>query len=206
MALKAGYYGVKKSIIDIVKSLGSLVLVKDIGDGLDYDEETGELSSDIKSIGDGLELDENGELNALAKGTNYSFTEFDTGETWINGEPIKGRVYKVKANELELGTVTSNNVKGHIFTDLGVDDYEAVWVDISKSFIILGTRSESPYVTPLVYPTSNSYVRVNVQQAASINNGKITVYFDATYSTGVLSQVSGENYIVVTLLYVEKSS
>lgn len=63
MALKAGYYGVKKSLIDTIRAITSSLLIQDIGDGLEYDEETGELSSDIKSVGDGLVLDENGELS-----------------------------------------------------------------------------------------------------------------------------------------------
>lgn len=200
MALRAGYYGIKKNVLSAISGLSGAKIIKTIGDGLKLTA-AGKLSCDIDT--DSM-MFKSGKLAAKVSSTQYATTEFETGEKWINGKEIKGKVFKLKANELQVGTVTSSNVKGHIFTDMGIDDYEAVWVDLSKSFIILGTRSESPYVTPLVYPTSNSYVRVNVQQAAAINDGKITVYFDATYGTGVLSNVSGDNYIVVTLLYVEK--
>lgn len=44
MALRAGYVGVKKSLIDVIKSLASSVIIKEVGDGLEYDDDTGELS------------------------------------------------------------------------------------------------------------------------------------------------------------------
>lgn len=84
MALKAGYYGVKKSLIDIVKSLASSVIVQSVGDGLEYDEETGELSSEIKSIGDGLVLDENGELSVDGDIGGYTYQPLYQADTYTD--------------------------------------------------------------------------------------------------------------------------
>ena len=206
MALKAGYYGVKKSLIDLVKALASSVIVKDVGDGLEYDEETGELSAEIKSIGDGLELDENGELAATGKSTEYAVTEFDTGEKWINGGAIKGKIYKVKANQLQESTVTSQIVKGHIYTDLDMSNYEAMWIDLAHSFIYANNRSDAPLSTPLEFYATNGYVRINLQQVANKNDGNVTAYFDTTYACPMLTDSTKDNYILVTILYAEKVS
>lgn len=46
MALKAGYKGVKKSVLDSLLSLLGSVVIKDVGDGLTLDS-SGELSADI---------------------------------------------------------------------------------------------------------------------------------------------------------------
>lgn len=60
MALKAGYKGVKKSVLDSLLSLLGSVVIKDIGDGLALDSD-GELSVDV---GDGLTFGLDGELSA----------------------------------------------------------------------------------------------------------------------------------------------
>ena len=69
MALKAGYYGVKKAILGTINSLaGALV---------------------IKSLGDGLELSESGELSCTATGgVDYSTDEQDTGLKWTDGRTV----------------------------------------------------------------------------------------------------------------------
>lgn len=43
MALKSGYYGVKKNILDELKQLDGAKITKSFGSGLDYDPTTGEL-------------------------------------------------------------------------------------------------------------------------------------------------------------------
>ncbi len=60
MALKAGYKGVKKSVLDSLLSLLGSLAIKDVGDGLTLDSD-GELSVDV---GDGLTFSSDGELSA----------------------------------------------------------------------------------------------------------------------------------------------
>lgn len=69
MALKAGYVGVKKSFVGLIKSLATSVIIKEVGDGLEYDSDTGELSS-------------------TGGGYNYSTTEVSTGQKWVDGKDI----------------------------------------------------------------------------------------------------------------------
>ena len=187
-------------------------IIKSFGDGLNLTN-AGKLNLTAATanklggvkVGDGLSIDD-GVLSADNVGTEYATIEFETGEKWLNGQPIKGITFKLKANELHDATVSQSSVKGQIYTDFELSNFEALWIDVSKSFIFLNTRTESPLATPVEYYSTSGYIRANVQQQAAVNNGKITIYFDATYGTGVLSNVSGDNYIVVTLLYVEKAA
>ena len=63
MALKAGYKGIKKAVLDTLLPLIDIVKIKSLGDGLSLSEE-GELEMDVpvESLGDGLSLSEEGEL------------------------------------------------------------------------------------------------------------------------------------------------
>ena len=64
MALRAGYYGIKKKILEKVNALPG-----------------------IKTIGTGLSLSSAGVLSATG-GIDYSTTEQDTGIKWIDGKTI----------------------------------------------------------------------------------------------------------------------
>lgn len=61
MALKAGYKGIKKSVLDSLLSLLGSVVIKDIGDGLALDSD-GELAADIDTST--MEFTEEGKLSA----------------------------------------------------------------------------------------------------------------------------------------------
>lgn len=104
MALKAGYKGIKKSVLEQLMSLFGSVAIKEIGDGLALSDE-GELEV---SIGDGLttsadgeievDIDTNtmqfvdGKISAKATAVDYSTTEFNTGRKWVDGKDIYGKV------------------------------------------------------------------------------------------------------------------
>lgn len=110
MALRAGYKGVKKSVLDSLLSLVGAVIIEEIGDGLTLTDEN-ELEADVKSIGNGLTLSEAGELAAdidpdtmefteagklackATGGVSYSSEWQDTGLTWVNGEHIMQKTY-----------------------------------------------------------------------------------------------------------------
>lgn len=87
MALKAGYYGIKKVLIDKINSLAGAVVIKSIGDGLDLSE-AGELSSTISlpNLFSGEEVDTGwkiGNAPVYAK-----FLQTDTYSTGVEGAKI----------------------------------------------------------------------------------------------------------------------
>lgn len=74
MALKAGYKGVKKSVLDSLLTLLGSVVIKEIGDGLTLDSD-GELFADINDVGDGLTLSESGTASVDIDTDTMEFTE-----------------------------------------------------------------------------------------------------------------------------------
>lgn len=90
MALRAGYYGLKKSTIDALKTAASkitgLANIKTIGDGLTLSDQ-GALSANID-----IETMEIKNHKLAAKIPSYSTTEFNTGKKWIDGKDIFGIV------------------------------------------------------------------------------------------------------------------
>ena len=77
MALRSGYYGLKKRMISMIEQI-----VAKFSDALA-----------IKSIGTGLILDDSGELSADGTGVvDYSTTEVNTGRKWIDGKDVYMKV------------------------------------------------------------------------------------------------------------------
>lgn len=117
MALRSGYYGLKKSMINTLTTLASQLSGMKV----------------IKSFGDGFNLTSAGKLNMTAAAANkmggvkvgdllaiidgvlsvdlpdYSITEFNTGRKWIDGKDIFGKVFVPTS-----GAITKNT-----WTDLG---------------------------------------------------------------------------------------
>lgn len=87
MALRAGYYGLKKSLIETIAKLSGAKIVKSIGDGLKLTA-AGKLSCDIDTST--MEF-KNGKLASKGSSVDYSTNEFDTGRKWIDGSTIYGR-------------------------------------------------------------------------------------------------------------------
>ena len=93
MALKAGYYGIKKSLFSILESLSGAKIIKTIGNGLNLTD-AGSLSCDIDT--ETMEF-KNGKLAAKGIGSfDYSTNEVNTGQKWIDGKDI---YCKVLANQ-----------------------------------------------------------------------------------------------------------
>lgn len=90
MALRAGYFGLKRKLIDKVESM---LDISTIGDGLSL--VSGTLSAAIKSIGDGLTLSEAGVLSANGGGVDYSETEQNTGLKWIDAKDVYSKTVTV---------------------------------------------------------------------------------------------------------------
>lgn len=98
MALKAGYVGVKKSVLSFINNLVGSKIIKTIGDGLSLTNAgklnlTAATASKIGGVkvGDGLAI-ENGVLNVTATGSDYSTNEVNTGIKWIDGKDIYMKV------------------------------------------------------------------------------------------------------------------
>lgn len=111
MALRAGYYGIKKTFKDAIESLianmSDMVIIKSLDDALSLSD-AGELSvDDASTSGKGIvQLDAepaedsgnaitSGAVFAALQGVgsyDYSTTEFNTGQKWIDGKDIFGIV------------------------------------------------------------------------------------------------------------------
>lgn len=87
MALKAGYLGVKKNLIDLINTMAGGKIIKTIGNGLTLSD-AGALSADIDT--DTMEFKE-GKLSAKSTGgaVDYSITPVPTGSKWIDGKDVK---------------------------------------------------------------------------------------------------------------------
>lgn len=88
MALKAGYKGIKKSVLEKLLELTGSLSIKSIGNGLDLSD-AGALAADIDT--DTMEF-KDGKLAAKAVTVDYSTTEFNTGRKWVDGKDIYGKV------------------------------------------------------------------------------------------------------------------
>ena len=125
MALKAGYKGVKNSLVSFIESLVGSKVIKSIGDGLSLSD-AGELELDIGDgleidasdelvvkIGSGLAFDENGAIEVDSTGgLDYSNTEQDTGLKWLDGRSI----YQKTWSKTSIDNIP-NNGKLWITTD-----------------------------------------------------------------------------------------
>lgn len=97
MALKAGYYGVKRSVLRVIEGLAGSKIIKSIGNGLKLTN-AGTLSVDIDT--DTMEF-KNGKLSGKAGLYDFQNIVFETGQKWIDGKNIYGKSYS-------FDTVTDN--------------------------------------------------------------------------------------------------
>lgn len=100
MALKAGYIGIKKSMLGLINSLASAKLIKSFGDGLNLTN-AGKLNMTVATaskiggvkVGDGLAIEDGVLSCTVTGGFDFSTSEFDTGQKWIDGKTIYGKVF-----------------------------------------------------------------------------------------------------------------
>lgn len=93
MALRAGYYGIKKNVLSTISKLAGAKVIKTIGDGLKLTA-AGKLSCDIDT--DTMEF-KAGKLAAKSTGFDFSTDEVNTGQKWIDGKDI---FCKVLSNQI----------------------------------------------------------------------------------------------------------
>lgn len=151
MALKAGYIGIKKSMLGLINSLASSKLIKSFGDGLNLTSAgklnmTAATASKIGGIkvGDGLEIDD-GVLNCTITGAVYSTDEFKTGETWTDGRDIYGKVYTGLNITLNSGGTSAS------ITLSNIDDMQEILDVKAYRFYKEGTSVGG---APLAYTTT----------------------------------------------------
>lgn len=99
MALKAGYIGIKKSMLGLINSIASAKIIKSIGNGLKLTT-AGALSVNIDS--DTMEF-KSGKLASKATALDYLTTEQNTGVKWVDGKDIYRKSYSVKSNIPDSG-------------------------------------------------------------------------------------------------------
>ena len=213
MALKAGYYGLKNSIIAILEKLASdmsgAVIVKSVGDGLDISEE-GELSAEIKSIGDGLSLSEEGELSAEIKSVGDGLSLSENGVLSSDGLLLTSAEKKVgklgladlyektftfKSTDLQDSTISASVIKGSFILD--VPAFDRIWIDFGNSYYFNGAASPAPKALSLNYYAGDGtkYTRANIQQRSSSYDGKPYVYFDSNYAESVYDNISDLEWV-----------
>ena len=169
MALKAGYYGVKKSLLDIITGLAGSKIIKSIGNGLNLTD-AGALSTDIDT--DTMEY-KNGKLAAKSVSWDYSTDEVDTGQKWVDGRPIYCKVWDFGESTIEITgpniwTTFDNDVRGvagiinggWMNTDLSTFNNASFFADATNNRLqMLSTRSGYVYVNKIIL----FYVKASVE-------------------------------------------
>lgn len=181
MSLRAGYYGLKKSItagvIDLISKSSGAKWIKSFGDGLKLSS-AGKLSLEAATasklgavkVGEGLNISESGVLSSDGSGYQYSTAKFDTGLKWINGSPVYGKVienftigYASYANAVDLGVKV-----------LCVLDYDVFGISGGQTGITLVPKSNFMQVD-----NTHDTTQIAISTAQSGTNGLCTlvVYF-----------------------------
>lgn len=160
-----------------------------VGDGLSINAETGELSNDNPTpyelpiandetlggimVGDGLSINaETGALSANRQIVDYSTTEQNTGQKWIDGKDIYFKV-------VSLGNLPNNGVKNVSAGILGasvikLEGYYNTGTTVSNLFNIVA-------LTNFVYNATSDEVIVNVtSDLSSVTAIAILYYTKAT--------------------------
>ena len=188
MALKAGYIGIKKSMLGLINSLASAKLIKSFGDGLNLTSAgklnmTAATASKIGGVkvGEGLEITD-GVLNVTSTGAvDYSTEEVDTGVKWVDGKTIYRKTYNI-------GDATSTK---QLIDTLGSDlseviDYFGSWnyqLSSQNEFRPLPHfASSSTMCYPIVDRADNNKLYMIIATAASTKSMKLTILYTKTES------------------------
>lgn len=188
MALKAGYIGIKKSMLGLINSLASAKLIKSFGDGLNLTSAgklnmTAATASKIGGVkvGEGLEIEE-GVLKVTSTGMiDYSTVEVDTGVKWIDGKTIYRKTYNI-------GDATSTK---QLIDTLGTDLSEIIAYYGSWNYTLSPQNELRPLPhfassTTMVYPivdrADNNKLYMIIATQASTKNMKLTIEYTKTES------------------------
>lgn len=158
MALRAGYYGVKRKLLDNIAKFADAVV--------------------IKSVGTGLNLSDEGALTCTVDPStgliDYSTTEQDTGMKWIDGKPVYQRSFNLESS-----------VSGTKILE-GVETVVAVYGDCSISGQASAQGYQIPFYNSSSYnlnlnrrdAAASSYqVGDLIVEAAGVSSAHITVLY-----------------------------
>lgn len=210
MALKAGYHGIKKSLLDKLLQMSGALVIKSLGTALSLSD-AGELRVRNASDSHSGVIQPDGETTSIVDGKlvskgGVSFTalEQDTGLKWVNGKKIYQKTYYF--NKTDLDTCTTNESIGRFVTGISKGDVDLIWIDESASFVKTYAQSnETVMSTPVNYASENGkIIRTNIQTESNpTSDSPLNIYYKATYNT-----VSVYNYgvdVYITLLYTKAS-
>lgn len=186
MALKAGYIGIKKSMLGLINSLASAKLIKSFGDGLNLTSAgklnmTSATASKIGGVkvGEGLEITD-GVLNVTSTGAvDYSTEEVDTGVKWVDGKTIYRKTYNI-------GNATSTK---QLIDTLGSELSEVINYFGSWNYQLSAQNeyrplphfaSSSTMVYPIVDRADSNKLYMIIATAASTKDIKLTIEYTKT--------------------------
>lgn len=160
MALKAGYIGIKKSMLGLINNLSGAKVIKTIGDGLVLSDD-GTLSTD----GAGL--------------INYSTEEQDTGITWIDGKKIYQKTYNIGN---ATGTKQLIDTLGSDVSD--IIDYYGSWnyqlSNQNEYRPLPHFASSTTMVYPIVDKADDNKLYMIIATAANTKDIKLTIRYTKT--------------------------
>lgn len=148
MALKAGYYGVKKSLTGIIASLAGAKVIKSVGNGLSLSN-AGDLAANIDA--DTMEF-KDGKLSSKGgSAITYSTDEQKTGDKWIDGRDIYQKTFIFTGI---TGTSTYRSDKLNLDIDLAIE---------ATGRIKLGSSGGSNWCTAPYIETASYYCGLTYQ-------------------------------------------
>lgn len=153
MALRAGYYGIKKKILEKVNALPG-----------------------IKTIGTGLSLSSAGVLSTDGSGVvDYSTNEQDTGIKWLDGKAIYQKSYTM---QLPNATVTSVPIGADIDIVIKMEGFA---LDNSKNVLPLPSVNVTDVALGIAsYVSSTGLLAIVTGSDRSDYTGYITLYYTKT--------------------------
>ena len=166
MALRAGYVGIKKTMIGMIEKLSSAKIIKTIGNGLKLTS-AGTLSCDIDS--NTMEF-KNGKLSSKGGGAVFSENEFDTGCKWLDGSAIYGKVI----DDFIIGMGSYANVVDLGVKVLSVIDYTVFGISSGADNVTLVPKSNFMQVDNT---STTTKIAVSTAQSGTSGTCTLIVYY-----------------------------
>ena len=173
MALRAGYYGIKKSLLSKISQLSNAVI--------------------IKSIGSGLTLSEAGELSSDSSGTTEVDLDFSTFTDYVENASVMSVNKTADSVTFQYGSGGAIGARVAKVVDISSVDFVKVHVDItslySASFPVkLGIATSTTSVYNGTYVTSSSLSETgDLLLDVRGLNGDVYLTFDGSGSKSVFT-------------------
>lgn len=212
MALKAGYNGVKKSVLDKLLQMSGALIIKSLGTALSLSD-AGELRVRNASDSHSGVVQPDGETTSIVEGklvskggVSYSTLEQDTGLKWVDGKKIYQKTYALAKSEFADVQSSSSLWSGYLYTDL--DDYDSIWLDIGNSFILRnGPVTSTTYQLSLCLEQGDTGgIRTTIFDGDENRNaGKPYVFLKVQYAHGIIYPNEQNPKFYITVRYTKVS-